>query len=615
MPDAVQADLRSLMTRLPGCSGLPPAQLDALAAAAQVTELEPRALLLAEGAPAPDWYGIIESGAVQVSRIALEGNEILDYLTAGDVLDPGAAGSRAPWSATAMEPARCWLVPRAAVAAQRRWLAAQPLTAARGEVALLVSRVGDIVKRPLVSCPGSTPVSGAARLMSQHRVSSIVVLRDDGSAAGIVTDRDLRNKVLAADASAGVPVAGIMSFPLVTLGSDASAFDALLEMTRRNIHHLGVEEQGRLLGVVSSQDLLWRQGAHPVALAREIDAQTSLHALTRAAAGVQSVIQWLADSGARVFDIGRIAAELNDRVVKRTVALVEIALERDGYGPPPATYSWLAAGSEGRREQTFKTDQDNGLVYGDPASEIRTRAEHYFGRLAERVGSALVDLGFPRCDGGFMASTPRWCQPASTWRGYFESWMTSPQPERILAACIYFDLRPVAGSPAPGQDLWDWVCHHAPSARLFLGYLARAAVERQPPLGFFGSIVVERSGVRKGTFDIKARGIFPMTQAMRVYALSHGVRETNTVGRLAQVGDRGAFTPAEVRDLADAYEVLCRVRLTHQLQCLADGRPPDNFINPEALSKADRLLLKEAFRTLGWLQRVLEDRFQTAMIP
>ena len=213
-----------------------------------------------------------------------------------------------------------------------------------------------------------------------------------------------------------------------------------------------------------------------------------------------------------------------------------------------------------------------------------------------------------------MASNPRWCQPESVWREYFAAWMQTPRPEQVLWASIFFDLRPVGrrsrarayavgvGLPAGARQV------------LFLRHLAKAALDRQVPLGMFGGFVVERAGAHKNRLDLKARGVFPVTQAMRVYALSLGVRETNTVDRLLAVGRRGLLAQGQVEELRDAYEVISRLRLRQQLACMDAGRPPDNFIDPQELRKADQVLLKQAFKTVAWLQREVEDRFQTETV-
>jgi CBS domain-containing protein len=600
--------------RLPGCARLGADALALLAAAARRVDYARATRLVNEGDPAPDWYAIVESGAVQLTRVDLEADEILDYLTAGDVLDPGTPGSAAAWSAEAVEDTHCLLVPQSLVARHRASLGVETLGGYRGDMALFVRRARDLVKGPAVTCAPETALSEAAALMTARGIGSVVVAAPGGAPLGIVTDRDLRSRVVARGLPAGTPVSAIMSSPLIATEPERLAFDALLEMTRRNIHHLAVIESGRLVGVVSSHDLLGLQGAHPVGVAREIEDARSLDQLATAAPQLHEVVRWLAAGGAGALDIGRIVAELNDRLVRRALALVEEALAAEGAGRPPVAYSWLAAGSEGRREQTLKTDQDNGLVYDDPPPALAATAKAYFRGLAAAAGAALVRVGFPACPGGYMASNPRWCRSASEWRAEFAAWMETPEPERLLLASLYCDIRPVAGEEAPGRALWEWVCERAPSQTLFLRFMALTAVERTPPLGFFGGFVVERTGVHKGTFDLKARAVFPMTQALRVYALSIGARETNTVDRLRAAEARGTMSAIEARDLREAYEVISRLRLHHQLAQVDAGQPPDNYLDPEVIGKADRLLLKEALKTVGWLQRMLEDRFQTHLV-
>jgi CBS domain-containing protein len=483
-----------------------------------------------------------------------------------------------------------------------------------GEIALFVRRVTDLVKGPAVACAAGATVAEAAQLMTRRSVGSVIVVDGDGAAAGIVTDRDLRTRVVAQGLSPSTAVGLVMSSPVIGIGPEAAAFDALLEMTRRGVHHLAVTAGGRLLGVVSSHDLVLLQGTHPVGLAREIEAQVSEEGLVAVASRIAGVVKWLAAGGAGSARIGRLVAELNDRLVERALSLVMSSLEASGHGRPPAPFAWLAAGSEGRREQTLKTDQDNGLVYRDSPVDLELAAAEYFERLAAAMGESLIRLGFPPCAGGFMASNPRWRQPERAWRERFRSWMETPQPEAVLRASLFFDLRPIAGDVAVGRDLWEWVCELAPTRTLFLRYMARASLERQVPLGFFGGFVVERTGAHKGRLDLKARAVFPVTHAMRVCALSLGVRETNTLDRLEAAGARGIFTASEAADLGEAYEVISRIRLTHQIACLDAGIEPDNLIDPRKLGKADRILLKEAFKSIAWLQRGVADRFQTALV-
>ncbi|HWP35036.1 MAG TPA: DUF294 nucleotidyltransferase-like domain-containing protein, partial [Thermodesulfobacteriota bacterium] len=488
-------------------------------------------------------------------------------------------------------------------------------TAGAADFSLFRTRLRDLTGRRPVTCPAATAIAEAARLMTAQGVGSVIVVDGAGRPLGIVTDRDLRTRVVAAGVEPGASVATVMSSPLVSLEADRFAFDALLEMTRRAIHHLGVVEAGRLVGVVSSEDFVTLQGAYPASLAREIETSPSFDELAQVVPRLTAVVRRLAAEGAGPFHLGQLVAELNDRLVQRAVALAEAQLAADGWGRAPLPYAWLAAGSEGRREQTFRTDQDNGLVYEDPPAAERDAAAGYFARLAGAAGAGLVRIGFPLCPGGFMASNPRWCQPRSVWQEYFRSWMAVPQPDRLLCASVYLDLRPVAGEPSVGRALWEWVCDLAPSQTLFHRHLARLALDWRPPLGLFGRLAPPRSGPQRGRLDLKQGGVLPVTQAMRVYAVQLGVRETNTRLRLAACGARGIFTPAEVEELEAAYEAILRVQLVHQLACLEAGLPPDNLVDPRRLGRLDRLLLREALRTVRWMQRGLEERFMTALLP
>ena len=250
-------------------------------------------------------------------------------------------------------------------------------------------------------------MADVAALM-QRAGAAVVVVGPDGAPLGIVTDRDLRTKVVAARRDAGATRAGdVMSAPLRTIAPGAFAFEALLEMTRREIHHLVVVEAGRVAGLLASDDLLMAQAVHPVMLAREIAQAPSREALAGCAAGVTALVQRLVADGGRVGDIARIVAELNDRIATRILAQAEASLAERGDGAPPVAYCWLVFGSEARREQTLRTDQDNGLVYADPPPELASKAAEYFARLADEAIAGLIAVGFPPCPGGAMATNPR----------------------------------------------------------------------------------------------------------------------------------------------------------------------------------------------------------------
>jgi CBS domain-containing protein len=276
-------------------------------------------------------------------------------------------------------------------------------------------------------------------------------------------------------------------------------------------------------------------------------------------------------------------------------------------------YCWLAFGSEARREQTLRTDQDNGLVYADPPPELARRTAEYYGRFASDAIQALVSVGFPRCEGNFMASNPRWCQPASAWADNFRRWMGEPRPEQVLAACIFFDLRPLADTTGLGSALRQLLQREAPGQRAFLGLLAQDVVSQRVPLTWLGNVAVARRGPHRGRVDVKA-GSQLVVGAARLEALALGLSETNTVDRLRAAGARGLYRDEEVREVTDAYQHLMRLRLGHQLEQVARGKPVDNHVDPQRLSHADALLFRDALKTVARVQAGLRARFATDFI-
>ena len=477
---------------------------------------------------------------------------------------------------------------------------------------ILAERVGTLVRElPLTSAPGAS-VADVAAVMGQRRARAVVVVDSGGRALGIVTDRDLRARVVAARRDAALTrAADVMSTPVVTVSPSAFAFEALTEMTRREIHHLVVtDDDGRVVGVLGSDDLVLLPAAHPVLLAREIGRADSHEALAVAAASITAVVSRLVAIGLRAADVAAIVAELNDRLVARTVALAE-ATVRAVHGPAPVPYCWLAFGSEGRREQTLRTDQDNGLVYADPTAADADECARWFRRLADEAIGGLVAVGFPPCPGAAMASNPRWCQPLRTWENYFVEWMDRPVPEHVLNACMYFDLRAVAGTPALGRALRDLLREEIPKRRHFLSAMAGDVVSRRVPLTMLGRITVARRGAHRGTVDIKGAGSLQLAGAARIWALDLGLVETNTIERLRAASASG-FVPADEGTAAvEAYGLLLHLRLDHQLEALAAGAVPDNRVTPARLSRHDATLLRESLRTVRVVQAHLSDRYRT----
>jgi CBS domain-containing protein len=467
--------------------------------------------------------------------------------------------------------------------------------------AFLKTRVRDLVGREPVVVPRDATVRDAARLMSEHRVSSILVM-DGERLAGILTDRDLRTRVLAAGVDPGVPVTAVMTSTPATGAPDALAFEVLLEMTARGIHHLPiVDDAARPLGLVTTTDLLRLEQANPVYLAGDIAKQTEVEGVARVASRLPRVVQALVDQDASADDIGRVVTAVGDAVERRLIELAEAEL-----GPPPAPYCWVALGSRARLEQALAADQDNALLVADGTDPA---ALGWYERLAERVGAGLVTCGYPRCPGGVMATNPRWRRPLEQWRLEFTTWLTQPTPEAVLRASIFFDMRPVHGDPDLHARLQQHVLGGSPRSLVFLAHLAKHATLNEPPLGFFRGFVVQKEGEHTGALDIKRGGVGAVVELARVHALSVGSPAVNTQARIEAVRAAGVLGEDRADDLRDAFEFISYVRLRHQAEQVRAGRAVDNHVVPDALSSADKRHLREAFGIVRSAQAALAHRY------
>jgi CBS domain-containing protein len=379
----------------------------------------------------------------------------------------------------------------------------------------------------------------------------------------------------------------------------------MLQMLTRNIHHLLVTREGLPANVLTYHDLLLLQGKSPLTLMRHIGEQHTLEDLIAAQKRTGEFIPLLMREGARASHIVRIVAEMNDRVVAKIMEMVEHEL-----GAPPVAYAWVAFGSEGRREQTFKTDQDNGLIYADEGA-AEPSVEDYFERFATRARECLEACGYPPCKGNYMASNIRWRQPLGVWKQYFHTWIKDSEQNAACDALICFDMRPIAGD----HKLFAELAHHnrelLAQAEFFKSVFGFVSLTHKPPLGFFRNLIVERGGKHKNEFDVKLHGTGPIVNAVRMFALDALVEATNTFDRITALRDMSYADEKLLRDLEEALEFLTLLRLQRQSEQVRERQPFSNFINPDSLSHLQRGLLKEAFAAVTRAQSLVQSKFES----
>jgi CBS domain-containing protein len=484
------------------------------------------------------------------------------------------------------------------------------ILAGGGERLLFTTPVGELATGAVVTAPAGLSIQAAAELMTRDRVSSLVVLDAAGAPQGILTDRDIRDKVVATGRDVAEPATAIMSSPLVSADARDYCFEALLTMIRHNIHHLLVVESDTLRGIITNHDLMILQGTSPLSVVQEVEHQQDIAGLAQASRKVSQIIGLLIKEGARAASITRVVTEINDRIVRRALEIAERKV-----GHPPVRYAWLALGSEGRGEQIFRTDQDNALLLDDAADpEQAAEAGRWAEQFAVFARDALVACGFPPCPAGIMAVNPLWRQPLRVWRKYFTDWIQSPTGKSPLQTAIFFDFRVVHGDALLGDRLRDHVVAQLADQRVFLNWVANQIATNRPPIGFFGSFVVEKSGEHKDQLNLKARGINPLVDLVRFFALEKGTRESGTLERLEALRETHTLVREHADELAQALDFLLLLRLHNQYRQAGAGAAIDNFITPGRLTNLEKRTIKEAFQLISKIQDEVLQRYKTAIL-
>jgi CBS domain-containing protein len=453
----------------------------------------------------------------------------------------------------------------------------------------LTTPIGSLVSQPPVAVSPEASVAEAARAMRDAGASAALIMDEP---PGIVTHRDLGERVLAAGLEPGAPVRAVMSRPLEPFPDSMPVFEALRRMLELGVHHLPVTRQGRVVAILKDADLLRHQLRSPLPLLNRIEALRRLSdAPGDYSREVASIAETLFSGGLGVSQIGGVLAAVSDALARRLLALAEHEL-----GPPPSAYSWIVLGSEGRREQVLLSDQDNALVYRQDVEG----ADAYFHSLAELVVDGLIKSGFPRCPGDYMATS--WCKPLAEWQALFGQWVEVPEPQALLEAQIFLDFRAVHGELSL-QPL-DRILAAGGRRALFLHNLARAVLRFRPPLGALGRIRTDDRGI-----DLKTGGIAPIVMLARLYALAAGATVRPTLGRLEVAAEAGTLSRAGAEILAESFRFLTRLRLQEQIRNLRRNEEPSNRVRLEALSPLERRRLSEALRAVRKQQDAAALRF------
>jgi CBS domain-containing protein len=458
--------------------------------------------------------------------------------------------------------------------------------------------VGELIRAAALVCPPTTSVQEAARQMAEAGATCVVVELKDG--LGIVTDRDIRTRVVAAGAGPETPLSDVMTAPAWTVAADRTATEALLEMLDHGIRHLPVLTAGkRLLGVLDDVDLMANERRAPFRLRAAIARSGDAKEMAEAAADLPDSVIALFDAGLAPGSISRAIASIHDAVTRRMIGFTHQDL-----GRPPVPYTWMATGSFGRFEPFPSSDVDCAIAWEGPDDDLELRRTMI--TLAEHVLEGLRACGFPPDTNSVVASNPLFARSIGEWERAATTWVEHPDRDRgLMLLSVVVESDPVWGATGAAEHLAR-VFAHAPNRKLMLRRLGAAAVAERPPTGFFRNLVLSSSGERKGVLDIKRRGLMPVEGLARWSGLLAGVSAASTRARLKASAEAGTMSPEQAAGLRDAFELFSSLRMEHQVAQLRAGEQPDNLIEPKSLTPFTRTSLKEAFRAVARVQGAVE---------
>ncbi|WP_028670845.1 DUF294 nucleotidyltransferase-like domain-containing protein [Saccharospirillum impatiens] len=443
-------------------------------------------------------------------------------------------------------------------------------------------------------------IKAAAGIMREHRVSSLLLMNGE-ALAGIVTDRDLRNRAVAEGMDLTLPVSSIATDEPSTIDADAPLFDAQKLMTQQQIHHLPVMEKGKPVGMISATDLVRAQQVSPLYLINDIQRQSSLDALAELRHRIPRLIHNWVQVDTSPYEMGHILAAIGDAFVQQCLRLAKLEV-----GDAPMRFAWLAFGSQARMDQTFASDQDNALIL---AREPTPEEADYFAALSDWVCVALDRCGYVLCPGDIMARNPTWRRSVAGWQAAFDDWIDEPTPEALLNSSIFFDVRVIDGDASLLDPIQAHLAARTPKSDIFLAMLTQTAVRSRPPLGFFRQFVLKSSGEQDDVLDLKHRGVALVNDLARVYALASGVTVANTQERLLAVKAAGGIDSELAESLIEAWSLIAHLRIEGQSNALANGEEPTSFVDPDTLSSLTRAHLKDAFATIKRAQSLALQRF------
>jgi len=599
-------------------------ELDQLSVSITVQYFKKNQVIFSQGDENKGFCFVLRQGHVKLTQVQSGESSLVDQCEPGDVFGVRSILSSNPYvmSAIASEESLIYAIPKAIfqknLDTHQRFALFFASGYAAGQAVVLGGQQGaglsiDVTEenkleysKRIISCEPETSIQEAAAIMTRERVGSIIITEKNDLALGIITDSDLRRRVVAQGLDLNTQVRKIMSSPVATVAPEITVTEVQMLMIQQGIHHLLVTEDGTLatkaLGVISDHDILISRLNHPSALLKAIKQSNEVNKWAEVRNKAEEMLKTYLGQEVSVALVAGLISRINDLIIQKAIAQSVERLDLH-----EVDFCWVSLGSEGREEQLLRTDQDNAIVFAD--TEDNEMIQKKLLELAGEVNEVLMSCGFEKCPADIMARNPKWCQPLSVWKDYFSDWIFTPDPKAVMHSTIFFDFRNVFGSKKLTEELTDFLFDQIQKSGTFLNHLARNATQNPPPLSFFKHLVVERSGEHAHEFDIKKRGMMPLVDAARVLALQHQVRGMNsTLDRFKALQRLEPKYADLMREAAQAYEIMMRYRAKSGLEHTDSGR----FIEISKLNKLEKQIIKNAFQPVKELQEILEVRFNLA---
>jgi CBS domain-containing protein len=642
MANVIVNRVAEFLRSFPPFSFLSKEDLEMVASSVEIKYFDKDERLFLQGEPAQPHFFVVKDGGIALTENGVSGEEIIEYCDQGDVFGVLALLGKRPYvlNAQAAEDSLLYFIPVsvfesilkqnsrvalffAAGFASGQVVVRQDLSQsqkARGifkndsnDHSLLIFSDPSVIKisEKVLTASENLSIQNAAKKMTFGEVSSIVIVNDQNHPLGIITDKDLRKRVVAEGIPLTTPVSQLMSGDLIVKKSDSSFSDLYLCMIKNRLHHLILTKDGTInspvSGIISDHDVLLSMGNSPAVLIHAILNTLDLVELKIIRDRAEQMLRYYLENEVAMDFVASVMTEINDVIITQATVIATKKHSPDYPEFEKVRFCFLSLGSEGREEQLLRTDQDNAIIYDDVSDNQKDKAFEYFHKIGSEIVEVLINCGISSCPGDIMASNPKWVKPLSIWKEYFSDWILKPTEEALLNATIFFDFRPITGSKMLAEMLTDHIYAEVGKKHFFLNFLAKNAYMKPAPLGFFKGFMVEKSGEHRDEFDIKARAMMPLADLARLLIFSHGVvKINNTFKRFEKLAELEPVNQELFIQAGKAYEILMRMRALEGLKHGNSGR----YINPEKLGKLQKQLLKNTFSPISELQEMVRVRFQ-----